>query len=169
MASLCPENRSRNTLVIVGGLLATGAAVFVSFACTTDCGGNSAALTAVSTYVMLARSEAMEGPDHGFRITSATPEQRAEVAHLPGAPWLRRAHFLVSTAPITAESSERHIIIVCDTPYRNVPRRWIGSAPAMHAAGFSDGSTALISLAEFASLDRSRFITLDELYSSNSK
>jgi hypothetical protein len=163
------ENMKRKILLLLGALLAVGAAVIPSFTYTTNCGGNSAALTAVSTYANLARAEAMDSPDYTFRVTSATPQQREQLAHLPGASWLRRARFLVSTTPVAAESAVRRIIVVCDTPYTNVPRRWFGSAPPSHAAGFSDGGIGLISPAEFAALDRSSFVALNELYPANSK
>ena len=164
-----PENMSRKTLLLLGALLAIGAAVFPSLTYTTNCGGNSAALAAVGTYTTLARVEAMDSPDHAFRVTSATAPQREQLAQLPGASWLRRAHFLVSTTPVAAESTEHRVIIVCDTPYTNVPRRWFGSAPPSHAAGFSDGSTGLITSTEFAALDRTSFVALNELYPTNSK
>ena len=160
---------SRKTLLLLGAFLAIGAAVIPSLTYTTNCGGNSAALAAVSTYVTLARVEAMDSPEHSFRVTAATPQQREQLVRLPGASWLRRAHLLVSTTPVPAESPERRVIIVCDSPYTNVPRRWFGSVPPSHATGFSDGSTRLISSAEFAALDRSTFVALNELYPTNSK
>jgi hypothetical protein len=164
-----PENMSRKTMLLFGALLAIGAAGIPTFTYTTNCGGNSAALTTVRTYVALARVEAMDSPVHAFHVTSATPQQREQLAQLPGKFWLRRAHFLVSTVPVAAESTERRVIIVCDTPYTNVPRRWLGSAPPVHAAGFSDGSTGLISTTEFAALNRTSFVALNDLYPINSK
>jgi hypothetical protein len=55
------------------------------------------------------------------------------------------------------------LLIVCDCAFRNVPRQLIGSAPPTHAAAFSDGSTRLISTEEFAAIDRSSLVPLDEL------
>jgi hypothetical protein len=162
---------SRKRLILIVGLvaiLAIGAAfVLPLFARTSNCGGNSAALSNVRVYVLLARMSAMDSPDHTFRVTTVTSEQRKELARVAHDHWIPNARFLVSTAPLSEVPSQpRRIIVVCDTPYRNVPRRWIGSAPSAHAAGFSDGSVELISPAQFAALDQSSFTFLDELYPS---
>lgn len=129
----------------------------------TNCGGNSAALSAVRAYARFALNEAMVDTGHGFRVTEATAEQRDQLASLPGAGWLPRAHFLVSSAPVLADSKKRRVVIVCDRPFTNVPRRWMGSAPPAHAAGFSDGTARLISPTEFAGLDWSSFVKVDDL------
>src|SRR5438067_8803024 len=112
----------RSVMVGAAALFILGIAAVPLFSYTTNCGGNSAALAAVSAYVLMATVEAMESPDHAFHVTSATPQQREQLAHLPGASWLGHAHFLVSTTPVAAESREHRLIIVCDTPYTNVPR-----------------------------------------------
>jgi hypothetical protein len=121
----------------------------------------------VRQYALLASVGATDSPDHTFRVGTATAEQRKELAELTHYFWIPSARFLVSTASMSErESQPRRVIVVCDTPYSNVPRRWIGSAPPAHAAGFSDGSAGLISPAEFAALDRSLFAFLDVLYPS---
>lgn len=160
---------SRKRLLFLCGLvaiLAVGAAVVPPlFTPASNCGGNSAALSDVRTYALIARMGATDSPDHTFRVMMATPEQRKQLARVARDHWVPNARFLVSTAPFSEEQSQpRRIIAVCDTPYSNVPRRWIGSAPPAHAAGFSDGSAELISPARFAALDRSSFVFLDELY-----
>ena len=156
---------SRKLLLLIVGILAVGAAVFPTLSYTTNCGGNSAALAQVRSIALLALAGTYDAPDHSFRFTAADAGQREQLALYARTHWLRSARFLVSTAPVSEhEAPPRRIIAVCDTPYRNVPRRWIGSAPPTHAAGFSDGSHGLISPAEFAALDRSTFVALDELY-----
>jgi hypothetical protein len=161
----------RKKLLLILGLMATlaiGAGfVLPLFARASNCGGNSDALYRVRIYVLTARACATDNPDHTFRVTTVTPEQRKELADLAHDHWIPSARFLVSTAPLSEERSQSpRIIIVCDTQYNNVPRRWIGSAPSAHAAGFSDGTVQLISPVQFAALDKSAFAFLDELYPS---
>jgi hypothetical protein len=159
----------RETLLWLGLFLTIGvvvvSAIFPRISHRTNCGGNSAALARVQEYAELARLGAAESTEHAFRVEVVTPEQRQRLAELAHYDWIPVARFLVSTAAISdQESQSKRIIVVCDTPYRNVPQRWIGSAPPTHAAGFSDGSISLISQAEFTALDRSAFKFLDELY-----
>jgi hypothetical protein len=136
------------------------------FTHSSNCGGNSAALAAVQDYAMFARMAAEDSADHSFHITSATPEQLTHLTNYTLRGWLPNVRFLVSTQPVPEpQTKEGHrVIIVCDTPFNNVPRRLIGSAPFTHAAGFSDGSTGLISQGEFAKLDRTSFKFLDEIH-----
>jgi hypothetical protein len=155
---------NRRFLFLIVGLLAIGvAALFPMPSIKTNCGGNSAAISRVQTIVDLAIVGAYDTPDHSFHFDAANAEERKELTLYARSGWLPRAHFLVSTAPVSKQGIKR-IIVVCDTPYRNVPQRWIGSAPPTHAAGFSDGSSGLISAKEFSALDRSAFVALDELY-----
>lgn len=160
--------KRKRTALFVGVLsvLAVAAALaFPFFGYTTNCGGNSAALSRVQEYALVASMTASDNLEHTFRVNAVTPDLRKQLAELAHCRWIPNARFLVATAPLyTNESRSRRVIIVCDTPYRNVPRRWMGSAPPAHAAGFSDGSAALISPAEFAALDRSSFTYLDEIY-----
>jgi len=130
---------------------------------TTNCGGNSAALARVRYIANVAIVGAYGTPDHLIHFEAADDEERELLAHEGRSQWLPHAHFLVSTVPVSKEAAKR-VIVMCDTPYRNVPQRWIGSAPPSHAATFSDGSCRLISPAEFAKLDRSAFVALDALY-----
>lgn len=156
---------NRKTLFLAAGVIAIGGAIALpAFTYKTNCGGNSAALSDVHLYTTVALVAASDNSDHTFSICTATAEQRAQLARVARDHWIPDAHFLVSTNPVFEhDSSPRRIIIVCDTPYRNYPRRWIGSAPPTHAVGYSDGSAGLISPTEFAILDRSSFLALDVL------
>lgn len=161
---------SRKILLLAGVFLAVGAALFPMLTRRTNCGGNAAALVQVHSIVLLARVATFDAPDHSFRFTSADSGQREQLSQLARTHWLRGARFLVSTTPISEhETQPRRVITVCDTPYRNIPRWWLGTAPPTHAAGFADGSYGLLSPAEFAALDRSTFAALDELYPLESK
>jgi hypothetical protein len=159
---------NRKTLLWLSLFLAIGAvavSALVPLGYTTNCGGNSAALARVREYALLVRMTVADSPEHSFRVGEVTPEQRKQLAELAHYHWISDARFLVSTAALSDQGSQpKRIIVVCDTPYCNVPRHWIGSAPPAHAAGYSDGSASLISPAEFAALDRSSFNFLDELY-----
>jgi hypothetical protein len=159
---------SRKLLLLavgVGAVLVCAATLLPVFNRATNCGGNSAALFRVQEYALMVRVGAMDSSNHIFQVNKVMPEQRQRLAELAHYYWIPGARFLVSTAPWSEqEPGPRRIIIVCDTPYRNVPQRWIGSSPPAHAVGYSDGSTGLISPAEFAALDRSLFAFLDELF-----
>jgi hypothetical protein len=168
LAGAIAENAGRFAWVLAGFLLVVGAVAWLVPGHTTNCGGNSAALARVQSYAALAAVSARYASDHQFHIFSPAEEQRTDLAILARSHWLPYAHFLVSTTPVQAGAARR-VIVVCDTPFYNVPQRWIGSPPPAHAAGFSDGTAALISPAEFAALDRSQFVALDRLFPANSK
>ena len=132
-----------------------------------NCGGNSAALSTAIEYARYAFVLGMDNPDRLFRISENDRKYLAGFAQ--DTTWLKGARFLVYTnAVLEDKSAPRRLIIVCDTTYRNVPRRqiswWIIPAPPTHAAGYSDGTAGLISPKEFAALDRSSFAFLDEIY-----
>ena len=128
-----------------------------------NCGGNSAAISNVRQYYAIVEVAAASRPDHRFSIASATPQEREDLAAAARGPWTGGARYIVSTQPYQAGArGPRRLIIVCDTPFRNVPRRLIPYPPT-HAAAFSDGSVALISVAEYAALDHSVLVPLDQL------
>lgn len=154
---------NRKLLLLIVGFLAIGVTVSPSIApMKTNCGGNSAALSRVQNIALTAIAGTEDAPDHTFHFGAASTEARKQLTFYARSGWLPRAHFLVSNAAVSKQGPKR-IIVVCDTPYRNVPQRWIGLAPTTHAAGFSDGSCGLISPKEFSALDRSTFVALDEL------
>jgi hypothetical protein len=152
-------------LILAAVAVAVGMFNLPVFTDSTNCGGNSAALAAVGDYLGVALVGANDSSDGRFDVKAATAKQRRQISRLSGASWLRRAHFLVSTALFTPHSGElRRVLIVCDTPYTNVPQRRFFKSPPTHAAGFSDGTTGLISPKEFAALDRSTFVAIDVLF-----
>jgi hypothetical protein len=128
-----------------------------------NCGGNSAAIWNVHQYYMIVDSAATSRPNHRFTIASATPQEREDLAAVARGPWIGGARYLVSTQPYQAGAhGPRRLIIVCDTPFRNVPRRLIPSDPT-HAAAYSDGTVALITASEYAALDHSVLLPLDQM------
>ena len=129
-----------------------------------NCGGNTAALYVVHKYQLVAEWAAAESPNHEFAASSATAQQREDLESIANNSWIGGSHILVSSQPYRPRrAGPRTIVAVCDTPYRNVPRRILGLAPPTHAAAYSDGSVGLISVAEFEALDRTSLIPLDEL------
>jgi len=148
-------------LLAAGAILITVATACPVFTTTTNCGGNSAALSIVGSLAMTAHTSAQ---DASFSFSNPPKDDQALISQKATSHWLPHAHFLVAKQPVTLSDAHTHrLIVVCDTPYRNVPEKWIGSAPPTHAAGYADGKTALISEAEFMALDRSSFIALDAL------
>jgi hypothetical protein len=162
---------SGKSLLLTGGVLAVVAVAVAGFSGkTSNCGGNSAALSNVREIALVAYMGIEDAPDHSFCYAATNAEWRDELARTSRARWLPKARFLVSTNLVTErEIKEHRLIAVCDTPYRNVPQKWIGSAPPSHAAGYSDGSCGLISTDEFSALDLSVFKPLDELYPLDSR
>jgi hypothetical protein len=129
-----------------------------------NCGGNSAALHDVRWYALLVQLAAEENPGRQFSIAEATPRERDELERIADDFWIPGARFWVSPLPQRIDAGQPpRLIIVCDREFRNVPRQLIGSAPPTHAAAFSDGSSRLISTEEFAAIDRSSLLPLDEL------
>lgn len=131
----------------------------------TNCGGNSAALSQVRSIALTLLVAANEAPSCSFSILAPNSEQRSQLSALSRSHWISEANFLVSTNVfLEPEPRPKRMVAICDRPYSNVPRRWIGSAPLSHAVGFADGSGGLISQREFAALDLSTFVRLDWLF-----
>ena len=153
--------RRTTSLLLGSGLIL---AIGLSPVCfrASNCGGNSAALSWIASIAMEARLGVLSAPDHSFAFTAPDMEQRQTLMKLSRCHWIDHARFLVTTNRVTENDVKaRKIIAVCDTPYRNVPRPWFGTAPPTHAAGLADGSHVLISPAEFSALDPGSFAPLE--------
>jgi len=132
---------------------------------TSNCGGNSAALNVCNRYLLTIKLAVRDSGQASLSITNIPAADRPGLAQDARNHWISKARFLVTTAPIKiAPDAGKRILIVCDTPYSNVPQRRFVRAPATHAVGYSDGTTDLISPAEFEKLDKSSFVPLDELF-----
>lgn len=150
------------TAVAIIAMIAT--AMISSASRRSNCGGNSAALAHMYFYESFASEAAARSPDHRFRVTAITPEQREQFALVRHSSWNSNARHLASTLPYPdPPAAPRRIIMVCERPFTNVPRRLLWPSPLTHAAAFSDGTVGLISVAEFAALDRSTLKPLGEL------
>ena len=132
---------------------------------TSNCGGNSAALSQVHGIASLAGAHALNRPDCTFSFTHVSSNERAELADYAVQSWIRQARYLVTTLPIRRSAPGRTTVVVCGTSFTNVPQLLSGRAPATHAVGYSDGTTGLITEAEFRSLDRTKFMDVASLVS----
>jgi hypothetical protein len=150
-------------LIPAGILLAMAAPSFLIRP--SNCGGNSAALAVCKSYCLILSLTVSENSDAPVSVANLPAQYHDELARLARYHWVASARFLVSTALVTRETLSRpQVIIVCDTAYRNVPRRRFFKASPAHAVGYSDGTTALISPAEFNKLIKGSFVPLDTLY-----
>ena len=153
----------RDAAALIGAMAALAAVVAAVAIANqgSNCGGNSAALADVNLFFHVVRSAQIGQLGHRFDLAAPTPDERDELRLIADDGWLGGAGFLVAPLPEIRLSGPRRLLIVCDRPFRNVPRRLFGLAPPTHAAGFSDGSIGLITVAEFEGLDRSAFVPLE--------
>ncbi|MEK6705223.1 MAG: hypothetical protein AABZ06_05495 [Bdellovibrionota bacterium] len=160
-------------------LLICSALLFIAGACVlilpamhrvSNCGGNSAALSACNSYAqILAHWEATHNGKR-FSLSKVDPEFKRYLSDLPGADWVRSARLLAKTEDVTIDVfGPKRVIIVCDTAYDNVPQRYIGKAPMTHAVGYSNGQAGFITPEEYLKLDLSSFIDLQPLQSYNAE
>jgi hypothetical protein len=74
--------------------------------------------------------------------------------------WISEAKILIRTN-INPNAVPKQIVVVCDTPYGNVPQPTIWNGyrihPA-HAVGYSDGTAGLVSPAEFKKVNLNEFV-----------
>jgi hypothetical protein len=63
------------------------------------------------------------------------------------------ARILVAPEVVVGVPPGKTVVAVCDTPFDNVPRRWIEKASPTHAVAYADGSAGLLTLDEFRRLD----------------
>jgi hypothetical protein len=126
----------------------------------TNCGGNTAALNACRSVVGAFDMVALDrGDNKPFSIADLNEREREKFSHPVGINWLAGRILLVTTDPVViTEARPKRIIAVCEEPYDNVPRRWLGKSPMAHAVAYSDGTVGLISVPDFHRLDLSRFV-----------
>lgn len=124
-----------------------------------NCGGNSAALSACKSVVTCFRLIGLERGDEPVAITTLSASERAYFRQIAGLNWLRSSKVLVSTSAVTiADQQSTAIVAVCDKAFDNVPRRVFGKAPLTHAVAYTDGTVGLLPLQDFQRLDLSQFI-----------
>jgi hypothetical protein len=133
----------------------------------TNCGGNNAARSYVHEAALMMIMFAEYDPDKPFALASATPQQRQELASLRTSWGVRDGDILVSTKPLCLnQNPPRQILAVCNRPFTNVPQYMFRRAPPTHAVAFSDGSTILMSARDYTALDRTSFIPISQIATS---
>lgn len=142
-----------------------GAALFIAFATqATNCGGNSAALTACQNYIGVLEVWDRDHPNEAFRYRDAGRELQEEVTHLAGADWIRSARLLAKVENVRMDPhGVKEVVIACDRAYDNVPERRFWWSPMMHAVDYSTGEVGLISPSEFEQLDLTDCVDLQTM------
>jgi hypothetical protein len=136
------------------------------FTCPAMAKGKQRGPGCLQSYSVILSLTVAESSGESISATNLSPQYRDELGRrVARNHWVPGARFLVNTAPVTDAALTQHqVVIVCDTPYSNVPQRRFIKAPPTHAVGYSDGSIALISPAEFNKLNKASFVPLDTLY-----
>jgi hypothetical protein len=132
----------------------------------TNCGGNTAALFACKMVGLTACTSSSDASDT-FNLQALQTEERAEISRFADYHWTTGAHYLLRTN-FVLHATPRQIIVVCEHRYSNVPQPnfWnLHRKTPAHAVAYSDGSTGLISPAEFKKLDLSGFLDIARLKS----
>lgn len=146
-------------LGVIMAIVAAGFVLPVVFGKTSNCGQNSSALN-VCKFELLELRLASEKIGPIFNLDQMPATEKADLIRYSKDHWIPEAKILIKTN-INLRSVTKQIVMVCDTFYSNVPqpRLWNGYRvnPA-HAVGYSDGSSGLISPAEFKKLNLSEFI-----------
>ena len=126
---------------------------------TSNCGGNSAAASNCRMMALDVRVESSESNDV-FNIQHISQDCRDDLGRLSSNMWTAGAKYLLRSGTIRTGQGTHEIVVVCDTPYGNVPQptiRNLHHRTLRHAAGYSDGSIGWLTPAEFAGLNKSNF------------
>src|SRR5574341_505537 len=112
-------NYRRRKLLTAGGLIVAlalcVAALVPLLSGPTNCGGNSAALSACKGYITVVRLWAADHEGQRFRYDQTDRETRQLLARLPGASWIRSARLLAKLDDVRIDSdAEKRILMVCD-------------------------------------------------------
>ncbi|HWY76424.1 MAG TPA: hypothetical protein VN281_12440 [Verrucomicrobiae bacterium] len=145
-------------------LLAGAALLLPAFMPATNCGGNSAALSACKGILLSFRIASGDHGDKPVSIADLNRADRENFRFIAGLSWLPDSKILVTSGPVlVGEMQSKEIVAVCNHPFDNVPQRFLGKAPMSHAVAYTDGSTGLISVDEFARLDLKGFLDVKSI------
>ena len=149
-------------------LLAIAGFLFPMFKGTSNCGGNSAALAACKSYIVILQLWAEDHPNMAFQYSQADAETKQNLARLPGASWIRSTRLLARLEDVRVDpTTGRQIIMVCERAFDNVPQRIFRRAPMAHAVAYSTGETGLITPDQFTQLDLRGFVDVQTLSETN--
>jgi len=163
-------NRSALKTLSVAGVMTIALLLLpLALARSSNCGGNSAALSLCGSLASRIRIE-QERFGAGFDVQRIDAEAFQDLTDIARSTWLERGTLWIRrTVPQQANSNV--IVAVCTRAYDNVPQPlwWNGfkRTPA-HAIAPLRGSSRLVSPAEFAQLDLSAFASVLSLTNSAS-
>jgi len=156
--------RTRWSILAVVAIALVTAGLLLPAVKRTNCGGNSAALVACKGYIMCLKLWSEDHEGSSFHFSQVDFETKRDLAHLPGANWIRSARLLARLEDVRLNpGGDKRIIIVCAQAYDNVPQRLFGRAPMTHAVAYSTGEAGLITPEEFGRLDLRGFVDLQTL------
>jgi len=127
-----------------------------------NCGGNSAARTYCQNIALDADAIGSDAGNDIFDYKKLPRQQQNEFTEVDRF-WTPDAKYLLRTGPVPVGHGTHEIIVVCDTPFGNVPQPtfWnLHYRTLRHAAGYSNGSVGWLTPTEFAQLDKSNFVEL---------
>jgi hypothetical protein len=160
--------RFKQAIWIVGGCLAAttiiAAALPLLLARSSNCGGNSAALSNCKKILIYAE---MFGVTNSFlpdaNLMGAA--ERDQFLALAMNHWTHEVQYWVQTNAVPFRSCTQ-VVVFCEQAFDNVPQPTLFNlykrTPA-HAVGFADGSTRLISPVDFLQVNKEGFAPLSAL------
>jgi len=132
-----------------------------------NCGGNSAAQSVCSSVAIAAKMLADDRSDT-FKFDGLNDEQMNSLRDAAsGRHWTPNAKYLVRKEWVSSTNSHE-IVVICDVAYGNIPQPsfWnLHRRTLRHAAGYSDGKSALLTPAQFKDLNLAGFVELPDLQS----
>lgn len=150
--------------LFVGGVVIVVVSLVTFTTQSSNCGGNSAALTACQNYIGVLHAWDHDHPNEAFRYRDASRELQEEFTNLAGADWIRSARLLTKLENVRVDPhGAKQVVIACDRAYDNVPQRRFWWSPMMHAVGYSTGEVGLISPSEFEQLDLTGYVDLQAM------
>ena len=150
--------------LIIGLLLTLTFSFLPMLARTSNCGGNSAALSRCGSYSLTVAWK-MEESSGDFKTGDLTDEERKEVLRLADNHWNPGSHLLLKRI-VREKGDPKQIVVVCDKAYNNVPQPTVWnlySKNPAHAVGYADRTTGLITPKQFRELDFKEFMDAHEL------
>ncbi|QEG43371.1 hypothetical protein [Roseimaritima ulvae] len=131
---------------------------------TSNCGGNTAALAVCGhypLYLFAGLAERDETSAVGLTPNALTAGRDSDELSSIFQSLSATASYSIRNPDVAFDPADREVVIVCEQAFENVPQPTVWNlycrSPA-HAVGYSDGSTGLISPAEYRELDRSDFM-----------
>jgi hypothetical protein len=127
----------------------------------TDCGGNNPVTTIEKMYLQMIYVSALDSPDHQFAVTKVSAEMHQVFQRIQNN---ADGELLVSTKSYKPDSIDGdEVVIVCSQSFTNRPRFWFQQRVPKHAVGYADGRVELLTVPQFAKLDKSHLVPLKDV------